>query len=476
MAVEADGSSAAVLIGDLRQAMSWRLATRVVLRLGWGVTDQAVSSITNFAMSIYIARTLGAVQFGAFALAYLTYSFALNASRGLATDPLMVRFSGTDTQSWRQAVANCSGTALAVGLTSGALVIAAAAAMDGTPRMAFLALGLTLPGLLLQDSWRFALFAHGRGNHAFLNDTVWAMLLIPALPILRMTGHASVFWFIFAWGAAGGVAAMVGPLQTRVLPRLCGVRGWLSDHRDLGTRFFAEGTINSVSPQLRSYGLGLILGLAAVGYVQAANTLVGPFMVVGFGMQLVALPEAARVLRRSPRHLPLFGMIVSAGLTLAALTWGVVLMVFLPMGLGHWLLRSLWRPTYPLVLPITLWTAAFGISLGAGLGLHALGAARRCLNVTILIAVVSVTGGLIGAATDGAVGTVLGGAVGQGIGALVLWLQLRVALRETLETADHAHRPAGSWPRHRRRRREFLGAANQSAQVGLTVARPPNPD
>ena len=78
---------------------SWRsgpLACRAVHRMGWGVADQGMSSLTNFAVNIYIARELGAVEYGAFALAFVTYAFALNASRGLATDPLMVRFSATD--------------------------------------------------------------------------------------------------------------------------------------------------------------------------------------------------------------------------------------------------------------------------------------------------------------------------------------------------------------------------------------------
>lgn len=44
--------------GRLRQTAS---------RLGWGVADQAVSSVTNAAVSIYAARELGAVQFGALA-------------------------------------------------------------------------------------------------------------------------------------------------------------------------------------------------------------------------------------------------------------------------------------------------------------------------------------------------------------------------------------------------------------------------
>ena len=79
-----------------------------------------MSSLTNFAVGIYIVHTLGAVQFGVFSLAYVTYGFALNASRGLSTDPLMVRFSGTDRATWRRATRNCTGTALVVGLVSGA--------------------------------------------------------------------------------------------------------------------------------------------------------------------------------------------------------------------------------------------------------------------------------------------------------------------------------------------------------------------
>lgn len=55
--------------------------------------------------------------------------------------------------------------------------------------------------------------------------------------------------------------------------------------------------------QLRVYGVGLILGLASVGYVQASTTLMGPFLVILMGMSLVTAPEAADVLRRSPRQL-----------------------------------------------------------------------------------------------------------------------------------------------------------------------------
>ena len=126
-------------------------------------------------------------------------------------------------------------------------MLAAAAVIGGTAGSAFLALGLTLPGLMLQDSWRYSFFALGRGSQAFLNDTIWAVALLPALVLLRATGHADVFWFVLAWGAAAAVAAAVGPLQARVMPRLSGAWGWVSEHRDLGPRYLAEGTSASAA-------------------------------------------------------------------------------------------------------------------------------------------------------------------------------------------------------------------------------------
>jgi O-antigen/teichoic acid export membrane protein len=414
------------------RALPWRSVRQASRRVSWGVADQAMSSVSNFVVNIYIARTLGAVQYGAFALAYVTYGFALNASRGLATDPLLVRFSGTDLPTWRRAVAACTGTAAVVGLAAGICVLAAAALLSGTASLAFFALGLTLPALMLQDSWRYSFFALGRGSQAFLNDTIWTVALLPALVLLRVTGHANVFWLFFAWGAAAAVAAAVGSLQARVVPRLSGAREWLSRNRDLGPRYFAEGTVNSASSQLRNYGIGLILGLGALGYVQAASLLMGPFMVVFFGMGLVLVPEAARILRHSPRHLPRFCVLVSAGLALLGLAWGSVLLVALPKGLGHLMLGSLWRPTYPLVLPSTIAIMGACVSAGAGVGLHALGAARRSLRAMVLTSALYVASGLVGAAAGGAYGTMWGAAIASWTGALVFWWrQLSAALQES---------------------------------------------
>ena len=414
-----------------RSGGSLRAASGAMRRLGWGVADQAVSSLTNVAVSIYIVHKLGAVQFGAFSLAYVTYGFALNASRGLTTDPLMVRFSGAKIGTWRIAVANCTGAAVVVGLVTGLLSLAAAAVLKGTSGAAFLALGLTMPLLMLQDSWRFSFFALGRGVHALVNDTIWAVTLIPALMLLGRTGHADVFWFTFAWGATAGIGAVAGIFQSRVMPALLGASHWFSRQRDLGVRYMLEGTSNSAVTQVRGYGTGLLVSLAAVGYLQASITLFGPMTILFLGMGLVTIPEAARVLRRSPNHLPLFCVLVSVALSLAVVGWTVVLLVTVPRGLGSELLgSSVWRPTLPLIVPQMLCYLGQGLSGGAGSGLHGLGAAKRSLRVVLSLALISALTTIAGAWLYGVEGTVYGMAIGAWIGVPVTWWQFRKAWHE----------------------------------------------
>lgn len=425
-----------------RLATPYKLVTLAVRRLGWGVADQAVSSLTNFAVSIYIVRALGAAPFGAFSLAYVTYGFALNASRGLSTDPLMVRFSGVSWRKWRTAVRKCTGNALSVGLVTGVLALAASLFMSGVARDAFVALGLTLPFLMLQDSWRFSFFVAGRGGHAFLNDSIWGITLLPALILLEYSGHGNVFMFTFAWGATAGLGALAGIFQAQLLPRPGLAWKWFLAHRDLGVRYLLEGTSSSLVLQIRSYSIGAILSLTAVGYIQAAVTLMGPMTILNLGMGLVTIPEGARILRRSPKKLPLFCALVSAGLALAGLAWGAVLLVAVPRGLGSWLLHTSWQPVYPLVLPQIIYLVGGAISSGPGTGLHALGAARLSLSLALLGSAASVTGALIGTFW-GAPGTLYGMAIAAWITAVASWVLFRRAHRgyDPAATTSHGREP-----------------------------------
>ncbi|MFC3449814.1 hypothetical protein [Amycolatopsis speibonae] len=399
-------------------------------RLSWGLGDQAVSSITNFVVGLYVARSLGTFAFGMFSLAWVSYGVVLNLSRGLTTDPLMVRFSGVSTESWRAATKRATGTALTVGVVSGLISVAAGLVVGDSTGGAFIALGLVIPTLLLQDAWRFTFFAAGHGKKAFLNDVVWGIALIPALFIAHHTSD-TVVAFILAWGLSGAVAAAFGCLQSGVRPDPRGTLEWIKAHRDLGTRYVIENVSNSGSSQLRMYGLGAIAGIASVGAVRGAELLLGPFFALLMGLSLVTVAESARVLQRAPHRFRKFCAVLGAGQAAAALLWGLALLL-VPHDAGRFVLGDVWDPASKLILPVTIGIAAAGFNTGAAAGLRALGAAKRSLRAQLINSAGYVGFGLIGAFLAGASGSAWGVALAITSGSAVWWLQLHIAFKEHL--------------------------------------------
>jgi O-antigen/teichoic acid export membrane protein len=430
--------------GSARRTFGAKLAGR----FGWGLADQAMSSLSNAMMSFYVARELGAVKYGAFSIAYVTYSVALNASRGLATEPLTVRYSNSKLQEWRLAVSRSTGTAVVAGLVMGCCSIVAGILLHGTVGLGFIALGLVLPGLMLQDAWRYAFFASGRGSQSFLNDLAWTVTMLGAVVVLHLVHARSAFWFLLGWGLAATFAACLGPLQARVIPNPVGAREWFIQHRDLGLRFMAENTANSGAVQLRAYAIGGLAGLATVGYIQAASLLMGPFFVIYMGIAIVTVPEAARILRHSPGHLRRYCMLVGGGLACACGLWGIAMLITIPRGLGNLLLGSgLWPHAYKLIIPYTITVMGSCLTDGALSGLHALGQARRSLRSMLMGSALYLVLGVAGAYFDGAFGTVCGAAVATWVGAVVWWKQLHTALRENLHgPAVHGVEPAWTSP------------------------------
>ncbi|MFI2619644.1 hypothetical protein [Streptomyces sp. NPDC018584] len=411
-----------------RQKTARPTARRAMVgRLSWGLADQAASSLTNFAVGIYVARSLGLAAFGVFSLAWVTYGVVLSVSRGLATDPLVVRFSGVPDASWRGAVARSSGAALGVGTAIGAACLVAGLALGGRVGPAFAGLGVMLPGLLLQDAWRYSFFAAGAGRKAFVNDLVWGVALVPAMVVAARVG--SVAAFVLAWGASAAVAAVYGCFQSGIRPRLTGAREWLREHRDLGYRYLAENVSTSGASQLRAYGLGAIAGVGAVGAVRGAELLLGPFLAVLMGLSLVTVAEAARVLRRAPHRLGAFCLLLGGAQAVAALLWGAALLL-VPDRAGELVLGDVWGSASQLIVPATLGVAFAGLGTGAAAGLRALAAAGRSLRSQLFASACYVGGGLGGAAVAGTVGSAWGVAAATVCGSAVWWLQLRSALRE----------------------------------------------
>ena len=171
-----------------------------------------------------------------------------------------------------------------------------AGASEGPSRSVLTVVGLLLPFLLVQDVWRFAFFAAGRGSAAFLNDVTWALAMGAAFALLR---PSDVTWFVFGWAAAGALAAIVGVFQLKVLPSgpVAAVR-WLSRHRDIAPRFFAEFGVGTGVSNLTFVAIGGVAGLGELGRLRAGEIAISPLNVLFPGVALAATPEGVRWLRR----------------------------------------------------------------------------------------------------------------------------------------------------------------------------------
>lgn len=405
-------------------------------RLGWGVADQGISSLSNFVLGIIAARSLDAESFGAFTLAYVTFSFLLSASRGTSTDPLMVRFSGATRALWSRAVAAAGATAMLTGFTAGAACVVVGLLLPGQLGAAFIALGFGLPGILLQDSYRFAFFSGGRGDRAFVNDLLWGILQVAALGALLMTGNVTVVSCLLAFGGTATLAAGFGYLQSRIGPDPRLARAWLVDHKALGGRYLIENVSVGGARQVRMTVVGLLAGLAAVGQIRAAEILMGPFLVLLSGVATVSVPEAKLVLSRTPERLRRFCFWLAAAQSSAAATWGLVAYTLLPLGLGELLLGSNWGPAQALLLPVIAILVVGCFEIGATAGVRALGASRRSLAAQLTSATLYVVGGSVGAAVDGSAGSCWGVVISSLIASCVWWYQFRKALAEHLSSKD----------------------------------------
>jgi O-antigen/teichoic acid export membrane protein len=397
-----------------------------VARAGaWGLADQALSSLTNFALNLFAARSLPLAEFGAFALLFSAYLIVLGVSRALGSEVLVVRFSGRQ-DGRHEAMRASLGVALSVGCAAGLLAVVAAAAMSGPLRAALLVLAVCLPALLIQDAWRFLLFAEGRPAAAAFNDLVWAVVLAVTLPLAVRRG-ADAAALMGAWGMAAAAAAVVGFLQARVFPAPAAVRGWLFQHGDLAGRYLLEFAAIALT-QASWVLVAAVAGSAVVGAVRAAQLLFGPVNVLLMGANLAGVPEAARAATRTPSEAVYVGRWIAAGATAGVVLWGVALLV-VPQDWISLLFRDATTAARALYLPTFVAMALLPLITGANVVIRGLAAASRGLRARWLQSVLLTVGLVLGAALGGAQGGAWALACALGVATVVWWVAAVSAAR-----------------------------------------------
>jgi O-antigen/teichoic acid export membrane protein len=328
------------------------------------------------------------------------------------------------------------GLVVVLSVAMGIGFVVAGVVIGGVVGGGLIALGVTLPGLLMQDAWRLAFFAAGRGEAAFVNDAVWTLVLFPGFLVLGAIGlHSSLFAILLLWGISGCVAAVVGVAQSRVLPDVTRARSWWREHRDIGPRYLAAELLPLVAAQGVVFVLGLVAGLAAAGSLRAAQLVLGPLNILTMSVYFVVVPIGARMYAEHSPRLRSAAAGVSSLMVAATVVLSVAILAF-PEGLGPLLLGESWPGAELVFVPVAVAAIGKNVGYGARTGLLAMAMARRTLRLTAIESVLALAAGTIGAILAAASGAAWGLAFVTCAVALAWWREFGAGLKVPAPARD----------------------------------------
>ena len=346
----------------------------------WALLDQLLSSGTNFAAGIVIARTLGPAGYGSFALAFGAWLLVMGLVRALITQPYMVTDSGLPEPEWKVATSNAAGAILVLGVAAGFLLVVAGivVGLQSPTGSALATVGLFVPPLAIQDFWRFAAFSQRAYRKAAANDGVWAVIQGVALATFIGTDALTPATAIAAWGTGALAGAVYGGWQFRARPVFGrALRMWLRKIAALGGWF----ALSSATYQIGSYGvvvlLGTSLGRAALGGLRSTMNLFAPAALVAMSGESVMLPTAVRMVREGRvADLRSTCIMYSLGLAACFAAAGGALLFFGPV--AYRLVFGNEFAQYAILVPAVLTqTVASALASGPSVGIRALAQGRR---------------------------------------------------------------------------------------------------
>jgi O-antigen/teichoic acid export membrane protein len=384
-------------------------------RVSASVIDQALSTATNFLLTLLAAKLLGTGDFGAFSVAYLVAVAIVGSARaGVGSPALVLQRHAT-----RDNAAGPLGSALTTGLVSGGVVALAALACTAHVRPVMLALAVVLPGILVQDTGRLVAFAELLPSRALVLDVIWTIAMIVGLVAAAVLDvRETPATLVLIWGGAGTLSALWS-LWThgRRIPKP--TITWLQHSWHFAWRYFVVFATTLGAFQVSALLLGVVSGVAAVGAVQAVQVLFGPLQNLATGLMNAFVPETTE---DTPlRELRSRVIACSVALTTIALTIMVVGLV-VPKELGEAFLGDSWEHARSLLVPAGLGAAMFGVCSGPVIGLRAARAVHETLVVGVQIATFQVVVPVLGAVVDDQRGF-MWALVGTWIAGSVLWLR-----------------------------------------------------
>ncbi|MFD9101890.1 hypothetical protein ACIRSJ_02265 [Streptomyces virginiae] len=397
------------------------------------VLDQAASSATNILVLVLAARLSSASGFADFSMVYVAFSVLLGLNMAYVGQSLVLEKGDGLGAACRSAAGFTSAASAAVGV----LLAVVGLALPGATGRAFLALGLVLPLVLLQDGLRYCFSALRAPERALAADALRLVCVVAALA-LQPEG-ASAGRLVLVWGLSALPALAVGLWLLRPY-----VRGSRADLRPylrrghLGQRFVVEFAVGNGSSQLAVLGLGVFATPLAVGALRGATTLFGPLNVLFNSANAFGPPVLGRLggKRATVRATAALGVVLAA----VGAGWATALYL-LPDRLGRELLGDTWAAASALLPATGAQYAVMGLGTCALLTLRVL-APKATLSLQVVFSLLSVGLLLGGYAVWGVAGAAWGLAAGSALKALAAWWRVARLPAAVPALAEPAPTPA----------------------------------
>ncbi|MGI8557598.1 MAG: hypothetical protein ACR2ND_04715 [Solirubrobacteraceae bacterium] len=386
----------------------------------WGVIDQAVSSASNLLLVATIARVSDVAGFGEFSLVYLFYGVAIGVMRSGGGDILLLQTPGMPSE-LRSSSRAVLGLALGLGVIAATITLIATALSGESLDSVGAALGLVLAVVLVQDAFRYCLFAAGLPAQAALSDFVWLSVQVALTAgLLLVLGHLTAPEVVLAWAAGALASVAVALWQTRILPAFRGVGAWIGRERARAASFVADFLLMSGANYFAVYLVALFASVSAVAAVRGSAFVFAPLDALSLGVRIFVLPAFARAMLLDSAVLRRRAGLVAAASGAGTALW-TVLALLLPHRAGTALLGPTWDVTRPLIFAMAIASGARYVALPFQTALRALGDVRRIVILRVLVTTLVLTATVIGTLASGARGAVTALAIAYSADAVLSW-------------------------------------------------------
>jgi O-antigen/teichoic acid export membrane protein len=397
-------------------------------RLFLGFIDQGIVSASGLLTFVIAAQFLSPTELGHYSFGLATCLLIISLSRAICGEPLLVRSVGP--HQGRPSIARDTramlGLTVVIALVSTVLcsLIGIGSFLIGPSNDGFsgtfIASAVAAPGLVLQDSLRYCFIAQKKTRALVLNDT---LTLVTGATAITMSGvlMKDSSAMLSAWGLASLVVGLVTLIFTATLPSFKNSGPWLKATWRSSSAYFTENAMGALAGYTIVVILAVFVAPAEVAAYRATLIVYGVANLVINFMRTQILRELRPSMLDTVRGLSRTSgkLVLPVVLTIVAM---LVALLLMPQQLGELLLQDTWLLVAALLIPGALNRLAAGLSIVPTITLRIQGVAWRATVIKMVILVISLVLGPIGALYWGAAGALLADTFCYALTAILLFV------------------------------------------------------